>query len=376
MIDDGIAQLPSSPGRRLDTVALFVLCLILFTALPLTGDTTLLYHDEDRGAPPSSALMSYEFMGFEIPEDAFPLSVTLVDELPDALSESDAVEAIERAIASWNSVPCSYAELRWAGVRTSMDDVADGELAIIFSDDFDEIPQTIATFTWPHPTPPLGMDIYLNSLSYDWTLEAQPRPDFPHLDRPTVVLSAALAHELGHALGLDHTTAHNAATMAPHYLIDGSQSELSADDKLGLCELYPQPGSECSRDLHCPVANSCVSGDHGNVCDIHLADIGDYCGYSLQHCPDFCHIEEAHLGIGFCSTDCTNDDDCPEYYLCIDDDDDGPHCRIDPDSPPAQDGCSSTHSTPTPQGLISLLTLLAVFGLRWPSTTGSHRASR
>lgn len=373
MTDDGADELFSPPRAGIAHLVFLFAVVVLTLAIPRGGEAHLLYPDTDhQSSSMSPSVMSYEFMGFQIPKEAFPLSVVLAGDVPDELTKEEVEIAAERAIGAWNDVPCSYARLKWDGTRQSIDDVAEDEIALRFTDEFDDIPETIATFTWPHPAPPLGMDIFINTLTYDWAIEPQPLPDFYHAERPTVVLSAALAHEFGHALGLDHTDVHNAATMAARYLVDGSQQELSADDKFGLCELYPAPGSECLLDTHCPPSAPCVFGDHGHVCDIPLADVGDYCGYELQHCPDFCRIENQHTGTGFCSVICTDDSDCPDHYLC-DDFDDISHCRPDPASPPRSEGCSSLDHRPT----ALILSILALFGLlatRQAITTRSLRA--
>ncbi len=381
MTDDTVEEMTSPPHSppisfahpSIHAVALAIVLLWIF--LPRPGEAHLVYYGDNIPPPTSlSSLQAYEFMGFEIPEEAFPLSVVLVGQPPDGLTGADAETALRRAMDAWNDVPCSYARFEWGGLRHSAEDVADDEIAVQFSDDFEAIPHTLALFTGPHPAPPLGIDIFVNTLTYDWILDPQPMPDFHDAHRPTAVLPAALTHELGHVLGLDHTQVHNAATMAAHYLVDGSQSELSADDKLGLCELYPRHGSECLFDEHCPPAAPCVSGEYGRVCDIPLADIGEYCALDLQHCPGFCQIESHPTGTGFCTISCTGDAQCPDHFRCADKTEDESHCRLDSDSLPPPNGCSAASRPRDPTVLLalSLFFVLAIFRRRL--TTRSVRA--
>jgi hypothetical protein len=77
----------------------------------------------------------------------------------------------------------------------------------------------------------LDADIAVNSQNYEFTLE----PDLKLVD-----LVAVLTHEMGHALGLDHSQVPQ-ATMRPETrgFATSELRDLQPDDALGLCAAYP-----------------------------------------------------------------------------------------------------------------------------------------
>ena len=342
-----------NPDRHSFLVLFLTLPLVLYSPLaeallPPRGISA-----SANQAPPSpvSSLtgpsLHYEFNGLLIPEDAFPLSLVFVGDPVDALTLQEMEETIQASIETWNQVPCSYARLQWAGFRQP-DSLLSGEVSISFQTGTGDFADQIAWTIIPPTLTPDGLAIVLNSPRFRWDTSAHPFQSFDSADWPIIDLEAVLTHEIGHVLGLAHTTEHNAATMAARYLRDGSQRTLSADDKLGLCDRYPTSGRECAQDQDCP-DGPCLSIDADRaLCDIYLGAPGEYCGYELQHCPGLCYILEEPIGLGYCSTTChpdQDDQDCPEYFSCAAPGlDQSPICLLDPPHPGSAppSGCHTT----------------------------------
>ena len=332
------------------------------------ADQRLTHHGGDADFNDVSPL-AFEFIGFDIPDDAFPLEVAFVGSAPDDLSEDAVLRAADAAATQWNDVACSSVRFEILEPKSSPDELQNHQIPLYF-DDFQE-PQLdrLAATTLPSGTAPEGIEIRVNATRYRWDLEAHP---FERLagdaDRPTLSLPAVLTHEFGHVLGLHHTNAHSAATMAATYLDDGSQRHLSADDKLGICQLYPDPGDECTTDDDCGSAD-CIAGEYGKVCDIYLANIGDYCALDLQHCPERCHLDNPDVGIGYCTTSCDASADCPDHFECAElaDEDDTRHCQFSPGTRPSQQGCSMRPGPAFP-AFAAMVMVLAATGRRLITT--------
>lgn len=93
-------------------------------------------------------------------------------------------------------------------------------------------------------------DIHLNAVDYAWSVDGVPG---------TVDLRGILTHELGHVLGLGHSSDPN-ATMFASTSDPASWRSLEADDIAGVCALYPGAGrAECNASDPCPSPYSCVA---------------------------------------------------------------------------------------------------------------------
>lgn len=161
-------------------------------------------------------------------------------------------------------------------------------------------------------------DIYLNA-ERDWTASE---------DDWTVDLATVLAHELGHVSGLLHPCelvagggapacedAHRAGLMFPLYFEEGT--ELSADDRDGLCFLYPEP--RCREgDRGCVPFPEQTCADGGACADAGEPDAGQGdAGAELETCA-----LEADAEMSSCAGDlefaspCTRGEQCGSG-LCV-----------------------------------------------------------
>lgn len=285
--------------------------LIALVVLPLKASA---YLEPDPPKAPhllDGPSLFYEFNQVRIPDDAFPLQFVFLGEVPEELTREELAAGIEEAASTWSEVSCSYATLEFGGFRT-VETLEPGEIGIRFREGLGIQADRYGWASISTLNPPEGLAIWLNSPRYRWGLKAQPFHSPPIID-----LIAVLTHEIGHILGLAHTNAHGAATMWGAYLSDGSQRQLSADDKWGLCSLYPSGENECQSDQDCKEGGRCLGDEDVYVCDFPRGEPGEYCDLEWQHCKDRCHLIEEEIGIGICSPYCGEDSDCPSTFACI-----------------------------------------------------------
>ena len=172
-------------------------------------------------------------------------------------------------------------------------------------------------------------------------------------------LAAAVTHELGHALGLDHPcefdvvdgsapscesySGDRAATMWPHHF-GAEQATLSADDERGICAIYGAPAcaagdcsetapscaadADCAGDEICGHQGVCVSAcpdgacRPGSSCELHdgraecvphTGAIGAPCEMATD-CPESLCVVPA--GASYCTAECELESDCPAGFAC------------------------------------------------------------
>lgn len=244
-----------------------------------------------------------------------PTSIPIVvDEGFAGLSVSDTDTLISSAFAAWEGAGCAAPNARYAGIATGPAVSGDGTNTIEwvrtnwvlrgFEPDAAATTDVRYRLRGEH-WEIVEADVFVNASTFTWSLDGD-------LDG-TRSLLAMLRHEAGHALGLLHPCEALAADaplcdatfadvlMNPQY---GSRVELGADDRAGLCHLYPPASCD---DVSCPPselcrAGRCVDPCIGVVCDANSVCRGGVC--------EPCSGSE-------CSGTCASDSDCDAPLRCV-----------------------------------------------------------
>ncbi len=180
---------------------------------------------------------AYNLMGVRWDDGDIPVPYAINQTLSGDVSDADALEAIQMGFNAWNVLPCSYMEWRDGG-RTSNTSWGrdDGENAVTWRESgWGDSGGALAITmnNWGGGNRLSDTDIKFNGVNHSWAHFAGE----PGNDGRTDIASVA-THEIGHALGLDHTGVRG-STMWPSVTSGDIDSRtLGPDDIAGACAIY------------------------------------------------------------------------------------------------------------------------------------------
>lgn len=192
--------------RRLPAVSLAV--LLTFPALAATR-------------------MTFDIHGTPTPVEWAPTSFPLRYDIDSRVSQlnPNAAATVERAFAAWSSLPDANIRFQSEGVVATA--VARDEgISVTLQDDLLRGQGAIALTAYTYDTTTgrmLDADIHVDPTIFNGSVNAQ----------------AALEHEVGHTLGLDHSAVLS-SVMYPYVGPQSAPSDFDADDEISISTIYPK----------------------------------------------------------------------------------------------------------------------------------------
>jgi hypothetical protein len=276
--------------------------------VPVVGARVRLDLREER---PAASPLAWVSAGAVWPPAAQPVTLLSRLDSPAFLSGHAPVE-IDLAARAWSTIPCTGLRLRYGGASTSPP--GDDGASVVYVHEIAWPPALTAgalAQTVLHTDAQGGLrdaDVHVNAV--DWVFSedgAKGRPDFRSI----------VTHELGHAIGLAHST-DPAATMWASYGGGLAWRSLEADDRAGACALYPGQGAPgCPADP-CPAGTVCADGR----C-VRRGALGDVCA-PCERVPGACEAagDDARCtdlpqGGRVCTRACPMDAACGAGATCM-----------------------------------------------------------
>jgi len=190
----------------------------------------------------------FTFLGGPSRWQAQPVTLGLANAAADLGPNGSAVVVLG-AMQAWNDVPTAAIDLRLGAAAGPTPSIAggtcDGRSVVQFDDPFGEVQDMVGCggvlavggFCGDAETATVGDLVVYGISEADVTVN-------PRLTACFGVgnLAEVMTHELGHAIGLGHSTDPD-ATMYPYAHFDGRGAALAADDVAAVSTLYPVDGS-------------------------------------------------------------------------------------------------------------------------------------
>jgi hypothetical protein len=224
---------------RIPAVAVSILL-----SLPVVAATRMTY--DIKGAPTS----------IEWAPASFPLSYQ-VDQRVAQLSPN-AVAMIDRAFATWSSIPDTSLRFESKGVAAGLTATNHADRVVVsVADDLLRGQGAIAVTSYTYDTDTghmIDADIGIDPSLFSGSVDAQ----------------QALAHEVGHVLGLDHSAVIS-ATMYPFVGAEGVPTELDSDDRIAIAGMYPKGDPA----LVGATLSGRVTGDQGGIFAAQVVAVND-----------------------------------------------------------------------------------------------------
>ncbi len=247
---------------------------------------------------------AYDLMGTQWNAAEMPVPYVVNHTLSGDVSDADALAAVQMGYEAWNALPCSSMRWTFAGRTANTGWGADdGENVVTFREDWwDDSGDALAitmTMWGGFADDLIDADIKFNGVHHRWAHFAGP----PAGGSDATDIAAVATHEVGHALGLNHSGVPDATMWPSASSGDIGPRSLSADDIAGACAVYPTGSPAPDPDELPPPAPPTPE----------RAAFGEDCASLTCEAELLCVSDGA---AAYCSRRCLDALDCGAGYWC------------------------------------------------------------